>query len=89
LVGCDRHFYFISDSKQKQTAFFFAERYLADDLIKALRKKLLSHWTDAAFTSLSFHQLLVKHLTKLCNVNSGCRVVADILDVVLAYQPFQ
>lgn len=84
LVGSDRHLDLVSDPDKEQASFWLAQSHLSDDLIKALGEKFLSDWADAAFASLSLHQLLVKHLTKTCHIDSSGLLVARILNVVLA-----
>ena len=59
LVGSDRHLDLVSDPDKEQAAFWLTQSHLSDDLIEALGEKFLSDWADAAFASLSLHQLLV------------------------------
>ena len=70
LVRSDSHFNLISDSQQQQASFGFIEANLSDDLIKTLRKQLLTHWADTALTSLSLHELLIQHFPEASNVDS-------------------
>ena len=81
-VGVDVAF----DSQEKKTAFRHVKSDLADDLLEALLEEFLTHRADALFTSLPLHQLLVKHLTKTSNIDSGSWLRASLLHPVLTYR---
>lgn len=84
LISRDGHLDFVTDSKQKKTSFGLRKGDLSDDLIEALREKLLSNWTNAALTSLSFHEFLIKLFSQSSNINTGSWLVGNILNVVLS-----
>ena len=70
LIGSDCHLDLISDSEKKQASLWLAQSNLPDNLIKALRKELLSDWADTALSGLPLHELLIEHLSEPGHVNS-------------------
>jgi len=84
LVSSNRHLDLVSHSKKKKSSLWLAESYLSNDFIEALREKLLSDRTDATFSGLPFHELLIEHLSKPSNINSRSWLMADVLNVVLS-----
>ena len=84
LIGGNSHFNFISHSEQKKASLWLAQSNLTDDFIETLRKQFFSDRANAALSSLAFHQLLVKHLSESGDVDSRCRLVAHILNIMLA-----
>jgi hypothetical protein len=56
---------------------------LTDNLVKALREKFLTDRANSALTSLPFHQLLIKSLSKTGNIYSRGFLVTDVFDEVL------
>ena len=85
LIRGDCHHDLVPDTEQKETSFRQIERNLTDDLIEALREKLLSDRADSTFSSLALHKLLVKHFSQTSYINSAGWLMAHILDPVLAY----
>ena len=84
LIGGNGHLDLITDSEEEQTALWLVQGHLADDLVEALREQFFSDWTDATLTGLTFHKLLVKHLSQTGNIDSGGGLMAHILDVVFS-----
>jgi hypothetical protein len=84
LVCGDGHLDLISDSKQQKASLWLTQSYLSDDLVEALGEKFFSNWADAALACLTLHQLLIEHLAETSHVDTGCLLMGDVLDVVLA-----
>lgn len=84
LVGSNRHFYLITHSQQQKATNWLSERHLSNDLIETLTEKFLSDRANTVVTGLALHQLLVKHLTKAGNINSGSLLSACILNIVFS-----
>ena len=84
LVGSDSHFDFVSDSEQQESTLGLIEGDLTDDLVEALAEELLTNGADSGLSCLSLHQLLIKELSEASDINSGCLLVAHVLNVVLA-----
>ena len=62
---------------------------MANDFVKALLEELFTNWAKSSLSCLSFQQLLVKHLTKTCDIDTASRLVAHLLNKVLAlFNPF-
>ena len=53
LVGIVSHVHLITHSEQEQSSLGLIQGHLSDDLVEALAKELISHWTETRFTSLS------------------------------------
>lgn len=89
LIGGDCHLYFISDSQKKETSFRFAQSNLSNDFIKTLREELFSDRAYSTFSSLSLHQLLIKHLSQSSYVNSGSWLMTNVLNIVFCCKIFK
>lgn len=85
LVGLDVGVDVAFDTQEKKTAFRHVQSDLTNDLFEALLEEFLAHGADSLFTSLSLHKLLVKHLTKASNINSGRWLGASLLHPMLTY----
>ena len=59
LVSLNSHLNFISNSDEKESSFSTVNGNLSDQLIKALRIKLLSDWTDTCISCLSWLKFMI------------------------------
>lgn len=84
LISSDGHPDLIADAQEHKATLGQIERHLTDDLVEALREKLLAHWADAALPRLTLHQFLVEHLSQSGDVDSRRWLVAHVLDPLLA-----
>ena len=72
LVGLDGHLDLITDTHEEETTLSTVDGDLTDKLIKALRVKLFSDWTDTGLASLSVLNLSVKLFIEVDDIDSGC-----------------
>lgn len=84
LVCWIGHVHFVAHSEQKQATLGLVQRDLTNDLVKALAEQLIAHWTKSWLARLPLEKLLVEHFTQSGNVDSCRRLVANVLDEVLA-----
>ena len=89
LICLYGHSDFVSYSQQKKTSFWFSKSNLSDDFIETLGEKFFSYWTDSTFSGLSLHKFLIEHFSKSGDIDSGCWLMADVLNVMFAgFGPF-
>mmetsp|Transcript_12944 Transcript_12944/g.21013 ORF Transcript_12944/g.21013 Transcript_12944/m.21013 type:complete len:209 (+) Transcript_12944:244-870(+) len=89
LISSNRHPDLITHTQKQQAPFGTIYGDLPDKFIEALRIQLFSDWTNSSFSRLSLHQTLVKSFLQLNDVESCCRLIADVLDVMLVFlDPF-
>ena len=84
LVGGVRLLDIVADTEEQETAFRQIQGDLANDLVEALLEKLLTHRAQSSLSCLSLEQLLVKHLTKTCDIDTASWLVAHLLTKVLS-----
>ena len=72
LVGLNGHLDFVARAHQKETAFSTVDRDLTDQLVEALRVKLLAHGADTGVARALLLDLVVKLVLKVHHVHFGC-----------------
>lgn len=70
LISSDGHLDLVSNSKEEKSSFWLTKSYLSNNFIKALGEEFFSYWADTTLSSLSFHKLLIEHLSESGNIDS-------------------
>ena len=85
-VGGIRLLDVVTDTEEQKTALRLVKSDLADNLVKALTEEFLTHRAETSLTCLSLKELLIEHLSKTGDIDSGSRLMADLLAEMLAYE---
>ena len=80
----DRHFDLVAHAHQQEPSLCAVYCCLSNQLIEALRVKLLADRADACLAGLAFLQFFVEFLLKNDDIESSRRDGRDILDPELA-----
>lgn len=85
FVGANSHLDFVSDTHREQSSLRQVQRDLSDDLIEAVREECFAHWADPTLLGLPLHEFLVEKLAQVGHVLARGRLMASILDQMLAF----